>query len=170
MPSRIVARPASVWSAATFSAMRAFTSAIIKKAPAGVGIFSHAIASRSLRQTARHGTFCAVITGHGGVLIRRYRARVTFLLGALPSKHAATAVKVRALALLRDQLRNVRAAGNTLELPRLIVEPLERAEFLVPPEPGILHSRFQDADGFVINPERNRIRMPVLAAMREREA
>jgi hypothetical protein len=38
------------------------------------------------------------------------------------------------------------------------------------PELGVLHRRFQHADGLVIDLERHRIGMPVLAAMREREA
>ena len=56
-----------------------------------------------------------------------------------------------------------------LQPARLIVQPLERAEFFFAPELRAPDRGFQDTDRLVIDLERHRERMPVLAAVRKRE-
>ncbi len=55
------------------------------------------------------------------------------------------------------------------ECAGLSIEPLQRSKLLLAAKPGLLHSRLQDANGFVINLDRNGIGVPVLAAMGERK-
>ena len=59
---------------------------------------------------------------------------------------------------------------GALQLPRLIVETLQRLHLLVAPQLGLLHRRFQDANGLVVDLDRHGIGVAVLAAMRQREA
>ena len=72
--------------------------------------------------------------------------------------------------LLGDHIRQGRSARASFDPPRLVVEPLDRGEHFVPPEPGLLHRRLHDADRLVIDLERDREGMSVLAAMGERKA
>ena len=72
--------------------------------------------------------------------------------------------------LLRDHFLYGRPARKTLKLARLVIETLQRAEFFVLAKLCLLHGGFQNPDRFVIHLERHRVRVSVLAAMREREA
>src|SRR5580692_6819210 len=56
-----------------------------------------------------------------------------------------------------------------LEPTRLVVEPLQRPELLLLPELGFLNRRLQRLNCLIVDAKRNRKRMPVLAAMRQRE-
>ena len=88
----------------------------------------------------------------------------------LPSKNAAAAKGMREPPLLGDQIRQGRSGRASFDPPGLVVEPLDRSEDVVPPEPGLLHRRLHDVDRLVIDPERDREGMAVLAAMGERKA
>ena len=57
-----------------------------------------------------------------------------------------------------------------LQHARLVVEPLDRGKLLVAAELRAVDRRLQHPDGLVIDADRHRERMPVLAAMREGEA
>ena len=72
--------------------------------------------------------------------------------------------------LLGDQIRQGRSGRASFDPSGLVVEPLDRSEDVVPPEPGLLHRRLHDLDRLVIDPERDREGMAVLAAMGERKA
>src|SRR5947209_7667996 len=85
------------------------------------------------------------------------------------AEYTAPAVEMRALALLRDQLLDRWTFGELLQLPRLIVEPLERIELFALAELRFAHRRFEHTDRLVINLQRHRKRMAVLAAMRQRK-
>jgi len=50
-------------------------------------------------------------------------------------------------------------------LARLIVQPFERAQFLLAPELGVGDRRLQHLDGLVVDLDRHREGMPVLAAV-----
>ncbi len=63
-----------------------------------------------------------------------------------------------------------RAGCCALKLPRSCIKALERLQLFRMAELGVSHGRFQETDGFVIDLERNRIWVPVFAAMGEREA
>ncbi len=72
--------------------------------------------------------------------------------------------------LVRDEVRHGRSVGELLEPPGLRVEPADRAHLLVVVELRLRHRRFQHADRLVVDAERHRKRVPVLAAMGKREA
>ena len=80
--------------------------------------------------------------------------------GRLPSEHAASAIGVRALALVGDQGLDRGAAGVALGEPRLVVQPFHRAEHVLAPEPGVLDRGLEHRDGPVEDVERHRERMP----------
>src|SRR3954468_6761198 len=77
---------------------------------------------------------------------------------------------MRALAFTGDESLERRAARDLLELACLIVQPLERAKLLLATELSLLHGGFHDTDRFVIDLDRHRKRVAVLAAVRQREA
>src|SRR5262249_21221942 len=51
-----------------------------------------------------------------------------------PAEHAPPAISQRTLALLRNYCRHGRTRDMALEQPGLVVEPLQRGEFLLAPE------------------------------------
>ena len=57
-----------------------------------------------------------------------------------------------------------------LEEPCLLIEPLHRIKFLLPPELGAANGGFQHPDRLVVDMQRNRERVTVLPAMRKRKA
>jgi hypothetical protein len=73
------------------------------------------------------------------------------------------------MILAGDKLSEGWRVGGTLNLPRLRIEPLQGAQFLIEAEPGALNRGFQHLDGVVIHSKRYRKRVPVLAAVREGE-
>ena len=70
-------------------------------------------------------------------------------------------------ALFGDHVRQWRTGRAPFDLPRLVVEPLQRGEPIVLTELRLLHRRLHDPDRLVIDLERHGERMTVLAAMRE---
>src|SRR5215831_6032553 len=84
-------------------------------------------------------------------------------------EHGLPAIAVRAGALVGDQRIEAGAAGMALERARLSIEAAQGTELLVAAESGALDRRFEHADGLVIDLERHRERLAVLAAMRKRE-
>src|SRR6266702_4343866 len=76
---------------------------------------------------------------------------------------------MRAAALLRDQRLDRRACGMAFEPAGLEIE-FQRAQLLVGSELRIADRRLQHAKGLVIDPQRHREGLSVLAAMRERES
>ena len=87
----------------------------------------------------------------------------------LPSEHAATAVFMRVLALLRDHVLHGRAPAVAFESPRLVVEALERAELFFLSELCVADGGLENPDGLIIDAKRHRKRMPVLAAVSKGE-
>ena len=77
---------------------------------------------------------------------------------------------MRLRALLRKQALERRAFRRPFQLARFPVELLQCRQLLVLAELGALHGRFKNTDGFVVHFERDRKRMPVLAAVGDREA
>src|SRR6266700_626751 len=77
---------------------------------------------------------------------------------------------MRAAALLRDQRLDRRACGMAFEPAGLEIEAFQRAQLLVGSELRIADRRLQHAKGLVIDPQRHREGLSVLAAMRERES
>ena len=59
------------------------------------------------------------------------------------------------------------AGRHMLQPPRLIVEALQRRQLFLAPKLRRLHGRFQHADRFVIDLERHRVGVSVLAAVGE---
>src|SRR5438445_1064524 len=89
--------------------------------------------------------------------------------GRFPTEDTAAAKQMRLVEFAGDNFLQAGAGDVSLDLPRLIVEPPQRADLLFASKPGFLHSGFQHADRLVIDLERNRERVPVLAATRQRE-
>src|SRR5262245_15532817 len=79
------------------------------------------------------------------------------------------AVGGRALALLCNELGHARPGGMALELPRLRVEPLQGVKLLFAAKLGIADRGFQHPNRLVIDAQRHRERVPVLAAMGQRK-
>ena len=93
------------------------------------------------------------------------------LLGSkLPSEDAAAGEGVREPSLFRDHLWHGWAVGAAFDPPGFVVEPLDRGEPFVVSELRLLHRCLQHLDRLVIDFDRHREWMPVLAAMGEREA
>src|ERR1700730_7455119 len=67
----------------------------------------------------------------------------------LPPEDRASAERGRCGRLRPHDGVELVAVPPALQVPRLIVEALERLDFLLAPEPGLLHGRFQHADGLV---------------------
>src|SRR6516165_111280 len=88
----------------------------------------------------------------------------------LPAKDAASAMRVRIPPLSIEQLRKGWTGGAAVKPARLIVEAPQRSEFFFAAKPGLRDRRFQDPDRLVIDPDRHRKGMAVLAAVGEREA
>ena len=89
----------------------------------------------------------------------------------LPAKHRAAIERSgERAALPGDEHVERRAGGGALQKPRLIVEALKSVQLFGLAKLGVLHRGFQDADGLVIDLDRHRVGMAVLAAMRQREA
>src|SRR3954452_8561997 len=86
-----------------------------------------------------------------------------------PAEDAATSVCVRHTALLFDQRLDTWAFRMRFQPPRLRVQPLQRLQPFLAPEPGVAHGTLEHGDGVVVHLRRHRERMPVLAAVRERE-
>ena len=59
---------------------------------------------------------------------------------------------------------------RTFKPARLAVEAFQGLHFLVSSELGFLHGRLHHPDGFIVDFERNRVGMAILAAMGQREA
>jgi hypothetical protein len=98
------------------------------------------------------------------LLPRTFRRQI-----GLPSEDGASVQEGRCASFIL-YVRLQRGAGRCpFQSPRLIVEPLERLHLLVAAEPGFLYSRLQNADRFIIDLDRHRKGMAVLAAMRERK-
>src|SRR5215469_6722039 len=76
---------------------------------------------------------------------------------------------MRLCSFLRDQLLDRRTRGASLKQSCLLIKPLDRAELLVSSQLRIPNGGFQHAYGFVVHPQRNWERVPVLSAMSERE-
>ena len=89
---------------------------------------------------------------------------------ALPSEHRAAVERRRCRAFGGDEGFQRWAVGGSLQPARLVVETLQRAHLFVASKFCVLHRRFQHADGLVVDLDRHRVGMPVLAAMRQREA
>jgi hypothetical protein len=71
---------------------------------------------------------------------------------------------MRTIALFGYQLFYGGTASAAFEVPGLFVEALQRAEFFVAPELRFLNGGLQHADGLVIDFERHREGMTILAA------
>src|SRR5438128_228150 len=80
------------------------------------------------------------------------------------------AIGGRPCPLARDEAVKGGPDSIALEEPRLAIEARDCAQFLVAAELGLADRRFEDADGLVIDFERYRERVAVLAAVGEREA
>src|SRR5580693_3132465 len=78
---------------------------------------------------------------------------------ALPPEHAATAVLRRLRALLGYDLLDGRTGRCLLQLSRFAIEPLQRGQFVVAAKLGLVHRRFEYANGLVIDLDRHRERM-----------
>jgi len=76
---------------------------------------------------------------------------------------------MRLLPFLRDQLLERRTRSASLKQPCLLIKPLDRAELLVSSQLRIPDGGLQHAYRFVVHPQRNRERVPVFAAVSERE-
>src|SRR5207244_3560855 len=85
------------------------------------------------------------------------------------AENRTATVGMRFLNLIVDQLFNGGARSNAFERAGLGIEPPQCAKLLVAAKPGFLHGGLQDANGFVIDLDRNGIGMPILAAMGERK-
>ena len=96
-----------------------------------------------------------------GAAIRAGRA----FRGSLPSEYASAPVGVRVPPLLRDQRLDRGTAGAALKPAGLIIETLQRAQFLLSSQPRLLNRRLQHLDGLIIDADRHRKWMPVLAAV-----
>src|SRR4029079_9892110 len=92
-----------------------------------------------------------------------------FLEVSLPPKHRTAGISGRASALTDQMGVERRAARKYLELPRLIVETLERGQSFLPTKRSLADRRFQYGDRAIINFERHRIGVTVLATVGERE-
>jgi len=79
-------------------------------------------------------------------------------------------MRVRIPPLSIEQLRKGWTGGAAVKPARLIVEAPQRSEFFFAAKPGLRDRRFQDPDRLVIDPDRHRKGMAVLAAVGEREA
>ena len=71
---------------------------------------------------------------------------------------------MRKIALFGNQLFHRGTASAAFEVPGLFVETLQRAELFIATELCFLNGRLQHVDGLVIDFERNRERMTILAA------
>lgn len=71
------------------------------------------------------------------------------------------------LALVRDEVFRRHALGAALELAGLRIQALQRTKLLIAPKPGFAYRGFQHADGFVVDLERHREGMAILAPVRE---
>src|SRR4051812_31764350 len=74
----------------------------------------------------------------------KYRAAIEFRRGYTFAGHES---------LQRWPLR------GPLQPARLVIEPLQGLHFLVAPKPRVLHRRLQDANGLVIDLDRDRVGM-----------
>jgi hypothetical protein len=72
---------------------------------------------------------------------------------------------MRKLTLFGDQRFHGETVSMAFKAPGLLVKPLQRSELFLVSEFRLLHGRFQHADGLVVDLERHRERMAVLAAM-----
>src|SRR5687767_2543462 len=84
-------------------------------------------------------------------------------------KHRAPAVRHPALALTRDEFVEARPGHGSLERLRLRIELSNRREPIVVPELRAVDRALQHPNRLVIDLERHRERMAVLAAMRHRK-
>src|SRR5215475_5017744 len=71
---------------------------------------------------------------------------------------------------LRGQLRHGVPGGPRFEPSSLCVEASQRCELLRVAEPCLAHRGFEDADGFVVDAQRHREGMAILAAESKGEA
>src|SRR5205085_4950525 len=86
------------------------------------------------------------------------------------AEHAAPAVRSRTRALLCDHHLHRWPGCVAFEPAGLPVEPLQGGELLYVPELCLANGGFEHANGLVIDLERHRKRLAVLAAMRKRKA
>ena len=75
----------------------------------------------------------------------------------------------RSARLVGDKPFQRRTGGNALEPLRLPIKLLQRRQCVVLPKLGLLHRRFQDANGLIVDLQRHWKRMPILAAVRQRK-
>src|SRR5215469_8620030 len=89
---------------------------------------------------------------------------------ALPAQHTPSVKFDRRRALGRDEGFESGTCRAALEPARLIVEALDGAQRLLAAKLCAPNCRLQHPNGVVIDLDRNRVGMPVLAAVGEREA
>lgn len=87
----------------------------------------------------------------------------------LGAKDASAAILVRSRPFVGEQGLDRRSGSVPLQLPCLFVQAPDRRQLFGLAEFGFLHGGFQHVDGTVIDLQRHRIGMPVLAAMSDRE-
>src|SRR3569623_1272226 len=90
---------------------------------------------------------------------------------AFPAEDRSPAVFSRFGSLVGDEgFERGPIARFVFKAPRLVVESFQGVHTVVYSELCLLHGGFQDPDGFVIDLDRDRVGMPILAAVRQRES
>ena len=77
---------------------------------------------------------------------------------------------MRAPELFHNEFLDGWTGGMPFELTGLLVQPPERAKFFITAELRFLHGRLQHVDCLVVDLERHREWVSVLAAMRQRKS
>src|SRR3954466_2388876 len=87
----------------------------------------------------------------------------------LPAEHRTAVVFRRARPFARDVTVQRWPLGQEFQLPRLVVEALNRGKLLFAAERCLLDGGLHDANSLVIDADRHWEWLPVLAAVGERE-
>ncbi len=88
----------------------------------------------------------------------------------LPAEDRPSAQRSGCVPLIHDKSLERRPGYDPFKLTRLVIEPLYCLQFFLAAKRGFLNRGFQNPDRLVVHFDRNGIRMPILAAMRERKA
>jgi hypothetical protein len=83
----------------------------------------------------------------------------------LPAENGAATVGVRAIKLFRNEVRDGGTVGMPFKLSGLHVQPPQRTKFFITAKLRFLHGRFEHLNRLVVDLERHREWVSILAAV-----